>query len=69
MKTFEKIIFTIFWIAIWFPFIFHDSEIILKGTQYEYTKTAPNFELFYIPMTALTIWIIIKIWEIDKINK
>lgn len=69
MKLFEKIIFTILWITIWFPFIFHDSEIRLKGTQYEYTSTSPNFTLFYIPLACITIWMIIKIWEIDKNKK
>lgn len=70
MKLLEKIIFTIFWVTIWFPFIFQDSEIRFKGTESQYIYNTPNFSLFYIPIASITIWIIIKIWEIDKkINK
>jgi hypothetical protein len=66
MKLYEKILFTIIWATIYLPFIFYNSEIRLKGSQYEYVSTSPNLTLFYIPIICLTIWGIIKIWEPTK---
>jgi hypothetical protein len=66
MKNSGKILWTLIILTFWLPFVFQNSEVRMKGTEYEYINTTPNMSLMIIPFILISIWFIVEIWTMKK---